>query len=112
MGDDAGKTPGIHAEHDALSKLINVKLKTKKQLEIINILVIRLSKKNNLQSSKPCINCINIMKTMPAKKGYKINEIYYSNGEGNIIQTTLDDLDNEEKHYSRFYRKNNKIIIK
>ena len=57
MGDDNGKNPGIHAETDALTKL--KPLRCDKKLECINILVIRLSKKNNLQSSKPCINCIN-----------------------------------------------------
>jgi len=45
------------------------------------------------------------MKILPIKKGYKIQNIYYSDAEGNIIIKSLTDLDNEEKHYSRFYRK-------
>ena len=73
------------------------------------MLVIRLSKKNNLQSSKPCVNCINTMKILPPKKGYIIQYIYYSDSEGNIIKTTLDNLELEEKHYSRFYRRNKNI---
>ncbi len=104
MGDTDGRHPGIHAEHDALNKL--QPLKYKRKLEPINILVIRLSMKNNLQSSKPCSNCIETMKTLPIKKGYKIQNIYYSDSEGNIIKTSLKNLENEEKHYSRFYRKN------
>ncbi len=102
MGDAEGTQAGIHAEHDAIKKLLP--LKRKKRLVNINILVIRLSGKNKLQSSKPCINCINIMKTLPPKLGYKIQDIYYSNEEGLIVKTNFKTLDNEEPHYSRFYR--------
>ena len=59
MGDIDGTTPGIHAEHNALSKLKPIKYK--KRLEQINILVIRVSKTNKIQSSKPCNNCIKII---------------------------------------------------
>ncbi len=93
---------GIHAEHDAIRKLLP--LKRKKRLENINILVIRLSPKNKLQSSKPCANCINIMKNLPEKIGYKIQNVYYSDSNENIIKTTLMKLDNDEKHYTRYYR--------
>lgn len=97
---DEGSKPGIHAEHDALRKL--PPLKRKKRLENINILVIRLSTKNKLQSSKPCASCINVMKTLPYKLGYKIQNVYYSDNTGNIIKTSLYNLVNsEEKHYSR-----------
>jgi hypothetical protein len=103
MGDEEGKNPGIHAEKDALNKLNNVK--HKKNLTSINLLVIRVSKKNILQSSKPCNNCIETMKIFPNKKGYKIQYIYYSDGLGNIIKTNIATLENEEKHYSKFYRR-------
>jgi hypothetical protein len=106
MGDSDGIQPGIHAEQDAINKL--QPLKYKKNLESINILVIRLSSKNNLQSSKPCASCISSMKFLPIKKGYKIQNVYYSDSEGNIIKTNLTCLDNEEKHYSRFYKQKNK----
>ena len=102
MGDSDGSTPGIHAECDAISKLIP--LKPKKHLEHINILVIRISTKNKIQSSKPCSNCIETMIKMPPKKGYKIQNIYYSDGFGNIIKTTLNSLEKEERHYSKYYR--------
>lgn len=107
MGDSKGINPGIHAEHDAIRKLLP--LKRKKRLENVNMLVIRLSSKNKLQSSKPCMVCINIMKILPEKLGYKIQNVFYSDTEGNIVKTTLHNLDNEEKHYSRFYRR--RIII-
>lgn len=102
MGDSEGLQPGIHAEHDAIRKLIP--LKRKRRLERVNILVIRLSGKNKLQSSKPCCNCINMMKTLPMKLGYKIQEVYYSDNNGRIVNTTLRNLENEEKHYSRYYK--------
>lgn len=104
MGDSDGKTPGIHAECDAILKLMP--LKNKKRLEIINMLVVRLSSKNKIQSSKPCINCIETMKTLPPKMGYKIDKIYYSDSDGNIIKTSLKMLDaDESKHCSKYFRR-------
>lgn len=107
MGDTDGLKPGIHAEYDSIRKLIP--LKRRKRLENINILVIRLSGKNKLQSSKPCINCINMMKTLPEKLGYKIQYVYYSNENGEIVKSNLKNLEEEEPHYSRYYR--NKIVF-
>jgi cytidine deaminase len=111
MGDSDGLNPGVHAEHDAIIKLCP--LKKKKRLEIINILVIRVSSKNKLQSSKPCGNCLEIMKTLPMKKGYKIQNVYYSDNEGNIIKKSLTNLDNEDnrnKHYSRYYKQRKRFL--
>ena len=102
MGDSNGLQPGIHAEYDAIRKLLP--LKNNKKLKNINILVIRISGKNKLQSSKPCANCIQSMKTLPVKLGYRIQHVYYSNDDGSITKTNLHNLDNEEKHFSRFYR--------
>jgi hypothetical protein len=103
VGNEKENEPGLHAECDVLGKL--APLKYKKKLELVNLLVIRLSKTNKIQSSKPCINCINQMKTIPKNKGYKLQNIYYSDGEGNLIKTTLDILEKEEPHYSRFYKR-------
>ncbi len=101
MGDTKGLKPGIHAEHDALLNLIP---NNKKKFKSINLLVIRISGKNKLQSSKPCNNCIQMMKRLSIKKGYRIQNVYYSDNNENIVKTTLYDLDNDEKHYSRYYR--------
>lgn len=108
MGDSEGINPGIHAEYDAIKKL--VPLRKKKKLVSVNLLVIRLSGKNKLQSSKPCGNCIETMKILPEKKGYKIQNIYYSDSNENIIKTSLSNLDNEEKHYSKYYKHKNEIM--
>lgn len=104
MGDVNGIRPGIHAEHDAINKL--KPLYRKKTLESVNLLVIRFSKNNKLQNSKPCANCIKTMKTLPLKKGYKIKKIYYSDENGNIIKSNLKILESEEQHLSRFFRQN------
>lgn len=53
--------------------------KHKKKRKRYSILVIRLSKTGGLVNSRPCENCIQIMKTLGIEK------IYYSDGEGNII---------------------------
>jgi cytidine deaminase len=110
MGDSDGNAPGIHAECDAISKLIP--LKPKKKLENINILVIRLSTKNKIQSSKPCSNCIETMINLPPKKGYRVQNIYYSDMFGDIVKTSLNTLEKEERHYSRFYRNKKNSVVK
>lgn len=104
MGDTNGLQDGIHAEHDAIRKLHP--LRRAKKLETIHILVVRLSKTNKLQSSKPCFKCINMMKDLPQKFGYKIQNVYYSDTHENIVKTTLCKLDNEDKHYGKRYRRN------
>ena len=103
VGNEKVDDPGLHAERDVLGKLVS--LKYKRRPECIDLLVVRLSKTNKIQSSKPCNNCIHWMKRIPEKKGYKLQNIYYSDGEGNLVRTTLDILENEEQHISRFYRR-------
>lgn len=109
MGDINGNEAGIHAEHDAINKL--KPLEKKKKLEPINLLVIRFSKNNKIQNSKPCANCIKNMKILPKKKGYIIKNIYYSNDFGEIVKSNLKKLDSEEKHFSRYYKSIKKYDI-
>lgn len=96
------RLPCTHAEHDALMKLPNGNIKNNGRN--INILVVRLTKLNKLQNSKPCQNCIQKMKTIPIKKGYKVKNIFYSDTYGEIVKTTLTKLEDDEQHHSRFYR--------
>jgi cytidine deaminase len=109
MGDISGNQPGIHAEHDAINRLKPIR--RKKHLQNVNILVVRLSKNNKLQNSKPCANCIENMKILPEKKGYRIRNIYYSNENGEIAKSSLKNLEKEELHYSRFFRQNKNFDI-
>jgi hypothetical protein len=48
------------------------------------------------------------METIPERKGYKLQNIYYSDDKGNINKTSLNILKNEEHHYSRYYRHDKK----
>ena len=102
MPDDNDFMPSVHAEHDALLRLPT--LKNKKNLESINLLVIRVSVKNKLQGSKPCNDCIQKMRYIPESKGYKLKSIYYSNNAGQIVETNLANLENEPQHYTRYYK--------
>lgn len=95
------KDAGIHAEEDALLKL---RKNNNNKLESIHLLVIRISTNNKLQSSKPCSACLKVMNILPIKKGYKIKNIYYSDGKNNIVKTKLSSLEKEEKHYTKYYR--------
>lgn len=108
-GDIYGNYPGIHAEEDALNKI--KPLSNCKKLQNINLLVIRLSKHKKLQSSKPCANCIYRMKMLPSKKGYRIKNIYYSTEDGNIIKSNLRTLENEEQHYTMYYKQKKNIAL-
>ena len=102
MPDSNDFMPSIHAEHDALLRL--PPSKNKKQLESINLLVIRVSVKNKLQGSKPCNDCIQKMRYIPESKGYKLKSIYYSNNVGQIVETNLANLETDPQHYTRYYK--------
>lgn len=94
-----------HAEHDAIEKLIKRNRKRRKYLINVDIIVIRFNKNNKLTSSKPCVHCIHRMLTMPEKYGYKINNIYYSDENGNIIKTKINELIKDDKlHMSKYFR--------
>jgi len=94
-----------HAEIDAINHL--PPQPNKKKLVKIDILVIRLTNHGKIGMSKPCLNCILQMQILPIKKGYSINNIYYSNEHGIIIKTNLNDILEEDLHISRFYRNSN-----
>lgn len=70
----------IHAEHDALKKLLAIKSKEKK----VDLIVIRLSKTGILGPSKPCELCINRLNNVCKKKNIIINNVFYSSDSSNI----------------------------
>jgi hypothetical protein len=49
-----------------------------------------------------------MLNILPKKRGYNIQDIYYSNSYGEIIKTTLGKLENEEKHITQYYRNRNR----
>jgi hypothetical protein len=109
-GNLEGTTPGTHAEINAVNKLPN--LGSNKKNKIISLLIIRISKINHIQNSKPCNNCIKKMKYLPGLKGYKLKYIYYSGEDGNLIKTTLKNLETDVQHYSNYYRNDCPVMIK
>lgn len=94
----------VHAE---VSSILNLQPlhSPKKNLKKINILVIKTTHTGKIGSSQPCIYCINTMMTLPQKRGYIIKKIYYSNMNGDIIQTTLKNLaESNDFHIPKYYR--------
>lgn len=78
-----------HAEIDALYKLPPHRRKKKKN---ITLLVLRITNTGKLANSKPCSNCVRRIRN---HYKYRITEVYYSNSDGDIIKTTLNELVNE-----------------
>jgi hypothetical protein len=72
---------------DAINKL-KPRDSNKKPIKV-NIVVIRVNNSGNLCSSQPCHNCVEYMKTVAVKKGYKIKHIYYSTSSGEIENARL-----------------------
>jgi hypothetical protein len=96
----------VHAEKAAINKL-PYRPPNKKPLKV-SILVVRFTSSGKLGNSKCCFRCIYDMINVPISKGYKINKVYYSNREGEIIKTNLRELDSDDnKHYSRFFKRSN-----
>jgi cytidine deaminase len=90
-----------HAEHNALLKLKN---RDTKKLCSINLLVIKTTLTGVIGSSKPCAHCLALLCTLPSKKGYKINNIFYSNSPNEIlVKKKLNELLKEDMHISRMY---------
>jgi hypothetical protein len=50
------------------------------------------------------------MLTVPPKRGYKINYVYYSTEEGTITKVKLSELHNKgDFHYSAYYKFRNRL---
>jgi len=102
----SNRNDSTHAE---VSAILNLPCKGRnKKLYKINIIVIRTSLSGKVGNSKPCFRCILNMLTLPQKRGYIIKNVYYSNENGQIIESSPQELlDNGNYHVSRYYRNNN-----
>jgi len=88
-----GTMPSVHAEIDAILRLPY--LHKRKKLVKVNLLVIRF-----LKSYKNMID-------IPQKRGYKIEDIYYSEDNDMIVKTNINKLSNEiNPHITSYYRNN------
>jgi cytidine deaminase len=97
-----------HAEESAILNLPC--LEKKKNLKKVDIIVVRTTKKGCLGLSKPCCHCIFLMNTLIKEKGYIIQDIYYTDENREVEQTTLNRLLQDEIHISKYYR-NKKLRI-
>ncbi len=94
----AGKDFSIHAEIDAIYKLpISVKG--------LDILVIRIDSRGNLQNSRPCNCCIEKL----IKKGFR--KVFYSSGGGDIFYEFLDNMDKIHLSSGTNYRLRHRHIV-
>jgi hypothetical protein len=98
---DTDFIPGDHAEVNAVKKL--KRRKNTKKLVGIDVLVVRLNRSGKLSNSKPCRDCIEKLKILPQKVGYYVNNIYYSDNNGDIIKTNIKKLENGELHQTSFF---------
>ncbi len=93
----------IHAEHFAINKL-RARDKNKK-LYKISLLVIKISNTGLISMSKPCKHCIDNMQGLANRKGYYIENVYFSNNIREIEKWSYNDLENDPcKHVTEFYR--------
>lgn len=94
-----------HAEEMAIDKFY---LKKAKKIINVSLIVIRITPsstpvKYELRNSKPCIVCMHKV-SHTEQFGYRINNIYFSDDNGNILRYKLRDIIKEEAHISKFYR--------
>ena len=102
-----GKT--IHAEVDAINNLPPLHKKNKKKLLKVSILVIRLTRGEKvLVDSKCCMKCCEAIYKIPALRGYTIDNVAYSNNEGDIEEHhPISLLCQEDYHLSVYYSRTN-----
>jgi len=72
-----------HAEMRVLNRY------TKQNNKTCNFLVIRIRKDGTIGGSRPCMHCLNLLK----RTRNKIDKIYYSNDDGEIIMEKLEDME-------------------
>ena len=67
----------------------------------IEVLVIRINYQDRLVNSRPCSECINKMRNI---KGYPISNVHYSNENGTITTSNLNELCSSHQHTSYYFR--------
>lgn len=93
-----------HAEVDAMYHLPPRK-NWKHRLQVVSILVVRVSRTGTIGNSAPCIHCLRSMTHLPPRMGYYIDKIHYSNQAGKIVSYKLDDLiEIDKQHITSFHR--------
>jgi cytidine deaminase len=99
----ASSNATIHAEHSAINRLKS-REKNKKLLKI-NILVIKISSSGLISMSKPCKHCVDNMQNCANKKGYYIENVFFSNNLREIEKWSYNELESDPiKHITEYYR--------
>lgn len=99
-----GKT--IHAEVDAINNL--PPSSKRNRLMKVSLMVIRINKHNKICNSRCCVKCCESIYSIPSYRGYVIDQIYYSNEEGEIEYShPISLLLNVNVHKSSYFKKKN-----
>jgi hypothetical protein len=94
-----GALPSIHAEHNALMKLIRLNRYRRmiNRCDKLDLVVIRFSKCGTLGESRPCKDCL----TRLTNSDININNVYYSNSSGELVMEKFSNMfDSELTKYS------------
>jgi hypothetical protein len=76
-----------------------------KKLERISILVIKISNTGLISMSKPCKHCVENLQILAKRRGYHIDNIYFSNNLRQIEKWGYSELENDpSKHVTEFYK--------
>jgi len=108
---DNSNSKSIHAEMDVLRKVSkkHTDRQKKKNKKAYNLIVIRTSRQgNNFGMSKLCERCVIGVNKIQETSGIKIKKIYYTTGEGEILEKTTPTkmLYMENQHISSYYKNN------
>lgn len=93
----------IHAEIDAVGKLRTHE--KKKKMKPIILVSLRFNRSGNLKNAKPCYHCVTALKTILNQKNYCVSYVVYSDNNGNLITSDLDDLLEDGGYITRGNRK-------
>lgn len=93
----------VHAEEHVCKYLpYNFQNKSPKK-ENYNLLVFRFNRNNQLSNSRPCQRCIRILQK------YKINHVYYSTDNGDIVKEKVKSMNYKEGHITSGLKKWNHL---
>lgn len=89
-----------------------------KKIIDVSIIAIRITRSSTVESyhlidSRPCVSCMYKIKTS-VNMGYRVNKVYFSDTNGDIVCYKLRDIVKEKQFVSKFYRISNipKVLIK
>lgn len=68
-------------------------------------MVIKISNTGLISMSKPCKHCVENLQILANRKGYYIEDIYFSNNDREIEKWSYTDLEKDQfKHVTEYYK--------